>query len=201
MRLRRLLSATLLALVPLALVPFAQPAEVSAQAKEVTGVFTINKTPAPLTNAYAFARRSGSGADNGVLLLFTSAPVPPDAIRGYMNNSWWNTKALAGELTAIEVIVSIPEHLQEARAAGGKRNCCQVNFYDKRIITEDKGLSISGTQALTLTQAPAGRIAGRIMLPETKNAPNFGNGTTLAYDLTFDTKLLTAPSFRGPWAD
>ncbi len=195
MRVRYLLPAVLLALVPLA-----QPHDVLAQAKEVTGTFTIDKAPVTLTNAYAFARRSGAGDDQGVLLLLTSAPVPAEAIRGYMNNSYWNTKALAGELTALEVII-IPQQRDAAREPGGRRNCCQVNFYDKRIITEDRGLSISGTQTLTLTQAPAGRIAGRVVLAETKNAPNFGNGTTLAYDLTFDTKLLTAPSFRGPWAD
>ena len=194
-------SLTVLFAVLIACTLVAEPRDAAAQGKEVSGTFTINGAPVTLTNAYAFARRSGTGADNGVLLLFTSTPVPADVIRGYMNNSWWNTRALAGELTALEVVVGIPSQVEEARAAGGKRNCCQANFYDRRLITEDRSLSISGTQTLVLTAAPAGRIAGRVSLPVTKNDPNFGNGSTLAYELTFDTRLLTAPSFRGPWAD
>ncbi len=190
----------LLPIVMLAAVALSAPSAVSAQVKEVTGTFTINKTVVTMTNAYAFARRSGAGDDQGVLLLFTSAPVPADAIRGYMNNSWWQSKALNGELTAIEVI--LPAHtMQQARTAANQLNCCQSNFYAKGLITEDLSLSISGTQEVTITQAPAGRIAGHVVLPVTKNAPNFGGGATIQYDLTFNTRLLTSKSSRGPWAD
>ena len=63
---------------------------VLAQPREVTGTFTIDKTIHTLTNAYAFARKSGAGEDQGLLILFTSAPVPAEVIRAYVNNSWVN---------------------------------------------------------------------------------------------------------------
>jgi hypothetical protein len=186
--------------VALAALALSDHGALSAQAKEVTGTFTIEKTAHTMTNAYAFARRSGAGEDQGLLILFTSAPVPAEIIRGYINNGWIKEKALKGELTAIEILLR-PGTIEEARTAAGVRNCCQSNFYAKGLISEDLSLSISGTQQLSLAKTEAGRIAGRVQLPLTKNPPAFGGGATIQYDLTFNTKVLTSKSMFGPWTD
>ncbi len=169
----------------------------SAQTREVTGTFTVNTTVHTMTNVYAFARRNGLGEEQGLKLLVTSAPVPAEVIRGYINNSWIQDKALKGEIVALELLV-FPEQLEKARAAGGFRNCCQTNFYAKGLITEDLSLSISGTQELSIAKADAGRIAGRVQLQTTKTT--LGARATLQYDLTFNTKLLTSKSAFGPFA-
>ena len=177
------------------------PAEapLRAQPPEVTGTFTINGTPHKLTHVYAFARKSGSGEDQGPLILFTSVPVPAEVIRTYViDKSWVQQKALKGELVAIEVVVR-PATVEEARTAAGARNCCQSNFFGKGLITEDRSLSISGTQQLLIAKSEPGRIAGRVQLPSTKNAPGMGGGATIQYDVTFNTRILVSKSMMGPW--
>jgi hypothetical protein len=165
----------------------------------VTGTFTINKTVHTIKNVYAFARKNGVGEDQGPVILFASAPVPVEVIRTHViNRNWIQQKALQGELVALEVVIR-PPTIEEARTAAGALNCCQSNFFAKGLITEDLNFSISGTQQLSITKAEAGRIAGRVQLPLTRNSPQMGGGATIEYDLTFNTRVLVSKSIMGPW--